>query len=124
MMNKFLLVAFGVALALGSTSASAADLKRGEKVFKKCKACHSLKPGKKKVGPSLHGVIGEKAAGMKGYKYSKAMKGANLTWDDKTLDGYLTKPKKFLKGTKMSFSGLKKQADRDNVIAYIKEKTK
>ncbi|NKB57780.1 MAG: c-type cytochrome [Alphaproteobacteria bacterium] len=123
-MRKSLLVAFGLALALGSTSASAADANAGKKVFKKCKACHSLKPGKKKVGPTLHGVLGNKAAGMKGYKYSKAMKAADITWDDKTLDAYLTKPKKFLKGTKMSFAGLKKQKDRDNVIAYIKENTK
>ncbi len=123
-MKKSLLIAFGLAVALGSTSASAADLKAGAKVFKKCKACHSLKPGKKKVGPTLHGVIGSKAAGMKKFKYSKAMKGSAITWDDKTLDAFLKKPKKFLKGTKMSFAGLKKQKDRDNVIAYIKDKTK
>jgi cytochrome c len=61
---------------------------------------------------------------VKGYKYSKAMKKADITWDDKTLDAYLTKPKKFLKGTKMTFVGLKKKKDRDNVIAYIKDKTK
>jgi cytochrome c len=124
MMRKILLVAFGLALALGSTSASAADLKAGAKIFKKCKACHSLKAGKKKVGPSLHGVLGNKAAGMKKFKYSKAMKKADITWDDKTLDAFLKKPKKFLKGTKMSFAGLKKQKDRDNVIAYIKENAK
>ncbi len=106
-MKKSLLLAFGLALALGSTSATAADLKAGKKIFKKCKACHSLKAGKKKVGPSLNDVLGKKAAQVKGFKYSKAMKKADITWDDATLDAYLTKPKKFLKGTKMAFVGLK-----------------
>ena len=124
MKKTLLLLAVGLALTLGNTAASAADVEAGKKVFKKCKACHSLKAGKKKVGPSLHGVIGDKSAQMKGYKYSKAMKKADITWDDATLDAYLTKPKKFLKGTKMSFAGLKKKKDRDNVIAYIKATAK
>lgn len=123
-MKNTLLLAFGLALALGSASASAADVEAGKKVYKKCKACHSLQAGKKKVGPSLHGVMGNKAGQMKGYKYSKAMKKADITWDDASLDAYLTKPKKFLKGTKMAFAGLKKKKDRDNVIAYIKANTK
>lgn len=123
-MKKVFLLAAGLALALGSTTASAADVEAGKKVFKKCKACHSLKPGKKKVGPSLNGVLGNKAGKMKGFKYSKAMKKADITWDDTSLDAYLTKPRKFLKGTRMSFAGLKKKKDRDNVIAYIKANTK
>ncbi|MEC9154050.1 MAG: cytochrome c family protein [Pseudomonadota bacterium] len=123
-MKKMFLIAAGLALALGSTNASAADVEAGKKIFKKCKACHSLNPGKKKVGPSLHGVIGNKAGKMKGFKYSKAMKKAEITWDDASLDSYLTKPRKFLKGTRMSFAGLKKKKDRDNVIAYIKANTK
>jgi cytochrome c2 len=123
-MTKFLAIAFGLALSLSSASASAADVKAGKKIFNKCKACHSLVAGTKKVGPSLHGVLGNNAGQMAKFKYSKAMKKADITWDDKSLDAFLTKPKKFLKGTKMSFAGLKKQKDRDNVIAYIKEKTK
>ncbi len=124
-MRKVLLLAFGLAIALGSANAMAAgDAKKGAKIFKKCKACHSMKKGKKKVGPTLYGIVGAKAAGMKKFKYSKAMRGADITWDEKTLDAFLAKPKKFLKGTKMSFRGLKKQADRDNVIAYIMEKSK
>ena len=123
-MMKSLLLAFGLTLALGGTPASAADLDAGKKVYKKCKACHSLKAGKKKVGPSLHGVLGNKAGQVKGFKYSKAMKAADITWDDASLDAFLTKPKKFLKKTKMSFVGLKKKKDRDNVIAYIKANAK
>ena len=123
-MMKSLLLALGLVLSFGGATAYAGDIDAGKKVFKKCKACHSLKPGKKKVGPTLHGVIGNKAAQMKGYKYSKAMKKADITWDSASLHAYLEKPKKFLKGTKMSFAGLKKKKDRDNVIAYIKENTK
>ena len=102
----------------------AADAAKGKKVFGKCKACHSLKAGKRKIGPSLHGVFGRKAGTAKKFRFSKAMKGSNVVWDEKTLDEYLTKPRKFIPKTKMVFSGLKKKSDRDNLIAYLKEATK
>ena len=123
-MRNSLLLAFGLAVALGSVSASAADVNAGKKVFNKCKACHSLKEGTKKVGPSLFGIVGKKSGQMEGYHYSKAMKNADITWDEKTLDEYLTKPRNFVKGTKMTFPGLKKAEDRANVIAYLKEHAK
>lgn len=123
-MNKPLLLAIGLGLAIIGPSASAADINAGEKVFKKCKACHSLQPGKKKVGPSLYGVVGRKSGTLEGFKFSKAMKNADITWDEKTLDEYLTKPRAYVKGTRMAFVGLKKGEDRENVIAYIKEKSK
>lgn len=115
-----------VALAfvlLGAPAASAAgDAAKGQKVFKKCAACHSLKPGKKKVGPSLHGVIGRTAGTGEGYKYSKAMKAygeSGVVWGPETLDAYLTAPRKVVKGTKMTFPGLKKEQDRADIIAYL-----
>jgi len=120
-MRKIFLLAFGAALVLGAPSAMAGDPVAGKKIFKKCKACHTLKAGKKKIGPSLFGVIGRKAGTAKKFKYSKAMRKSDVTWDDASLDAFLKKPKKYMKGTRMSFPGLKKQADRDNVIAYIKE---
>ena len=123
-MRNVLLLAFGAVLTFGTPPASAADLAAGEKVFKKCLACHSLEAGKKKVGPSLHGIIGSPAAAMKGFKYSDAMKNSGLTWDEATLDSYLENPKAFLKGNRMAFPGLKKPDDRENVIAYIKENGK
>jgi cytochrome c len=113
------LVVTGGLLVAGS--ASAGDAANGEKVFKKCKACHSLEAGKNKVGPSLAGIVGAKAGSVEGYKYSKAMAGSDVVWDDANLDAYLTKPKDFMKGTKMSFAGLKKEEDRADVIEYLKQ---
>ena len=97
------------------------DAAAGEKVYKKCKACHSMEEGKNKVGPHLHGVVGRAAGAVEGYKYSEALAGSGLTWDEATLDQYLAKPKDLVPKTKMAFPGLKKEADRQNVIAYIKE---
>ena len=117
----FITTAAFLALA-GQTAAIAADAAKGEKVFKKCKACHNVDKEKNKVGPHLVGIMGRKAGALEGFKYSKAMKGADLVWDDTTLDQFLEKPKKFMKGTKMAFPGLKKQEDRENVIEYMKSK--
>ena len=114
---------FSAALAVMVTvgSAEAGDEKKGAKVFKKCKACHTIKEGgKNKVGPNLYGIVGRKAAQVKGYKYSKAMKASDVTWDEATLDKFLTKPKKMMKKTKMAFSGLKKEKQRADLIAYLK----
>ena len=112
-------VILGVGL---SSSAMAGDAALGEKVFKKCKACHVVDKEKHKTGPHLVNVIGRTAGTAEGYKkYSKAMKNSGIVWDDETLNGYLEKPKKYLKGTRMAFAGLKKEEDRANVIAYLKQ---
>lgn len=103
--------------------AKAEDSVAGKKIFKKCAVCHSVKPGKKKVGPSLFGVFGRAAGTVKGFRFSPAMKakGADgLVWNEEALDEWLTKPKKFVPKTRMAFSGLKKKGHRENVIAYLK----
>ena len=124
-MNRLIAISLACGLALTlSGQASAADAAKGKRVFNKCKACHSLKPGKKRIGPSLHGIFGRTSGTAKKFKYSKAMKKAAIVWDDKTMDQYIKKPRKFVKGTKMAFPGLKKQKDRDNLIAYLKKVTK
>ena len=112
-------IVLGVGL---SSSAMAGDAALGEKVFKKCKACHVVDKEKHKTGPHLVNIIGRTAGTAEGYKkYSKAMKNSGIVWDDETLNGYLEKPKKYLKGTRMAFAGLKKEKDRANVIAYLKQ---
>ena len=99
----------------------AGDIDAGAKVFKKCKACHWADKKKNKTGPHLVGIIGRTAGSLESYKkYSKAMKASGIVWDETTLTDYLRAPKKYLKGTKMAFAGLKKDADIENVIAYLK----
>ena len=114
-------LALALAAALGSGAALAeGDAAKGEKVFKKCKVCHTFDPGKKKIGPHLKGIVGRKAGAVEGYKYSKAMAESDITWDEASLDEFLTKPKAFVKKTKMSFAGLKKEDQRADLIAYLK----
>ena len=116
------------ALALTGMAGSAlaeGDAAAGEKIFKKCKACHKVGDGAKNgVGPMLNGIVGNEIASVEGFekKYSKAFmakKDEGLVWTEEVLDAYLTKPKKYIKGTKMTFPGLKKEADRANVIAHL-----
>jgi cytochrome c len=116
-----LLAAAVVSIGLSST-AMAGDPALGEKVFKKCKACHVVDSDKNKTGPHLVNIMGRQAGSVEGFtKYSKAIKESGIVWDEATLDGFLEKPKAYLKGTRMAFAGLKKEEDRANVIAYLKQ---
>ncbi|PHQ68883.1 MAG: cytochrome c family protein [Sneathiella sp.] len=118
---KFAAIGLSLALIFSAASAFAdGDAAKGKKVFKKCKACHTIKKdGKNKIGPNLFGVVGRKSASVEGFKYSKAMKAADLTWDDDNLQKYLTKPRKFIPKNKMSFAGIKKESQREDLIAYL-----
>ncbi len=117
------MIALGVIGVLSVSSSLAladGDPAKGKKVFNKCKACHTVESGgKDKIGPNLFGVVGKTAGTKEGYKYSPAMVESGLTWDVETLDKYLTKPKALVKKTKMTFAGLKKEKDRENIIAYL-----
>tara|TARA_B100001057_G_scaffold465858_1_gene522385 strand:- start:99 stop:638 length:540 start_codon:yes stop_codon:yes gene_type:complete len=96
------------------------DLTVGEKVFKKCAACHSIvKGGKNNIGPALYNVVGRKVGVVSDYKYSKALSEYGKEWTFEELNGYLIKPAKWIKGTKMSFAGLRREADRASVILYL-----
>ena len=98
------------------------DLAVGEKVFKKCAACHSIiKGGKNNIGPALYNVVGRKTGVITDYKYSKALASFDKEWTFEELNGYLIKPAKWIKGTKMAFAGLRKEKDRASVIKYLNE---
>ena len=98
------------------------DIASGEKIFKKCAACHSIiKGGKNAIGPALYNVVGRKVGSVEDYKYSKALAAYEKEWTLEELNGYLTKPAKWIKGTKMAFAGLRKEADRASVIKYLNE---
>lgn len=117
---------------VGSTYAIAeGDAEKGKKVFRKCKACHMVgEKAKNRVGPILNNVVGRTAGTLEGFKFSKAMiaagtdgvewSGGPLVWNDENLTMYLKAPKKSIPKNKMAFAGLKKDADMENVIAYLK----
>ena len=101
--------------------ADAVDVKKGENVYRKCVACHSVKKGARhKIGPNLFGIVDSQSGNAFGYTYSKAMKTANLTWDEATLERFIKNPKKLIKKTKMSFAGIRNYEQRANLIAYLK----
>lgn len=106
-----------------AANAAEGDVAKGEKLFKRCAACHSLEEGKRKVGPSLYGVFGRTSGTLAGFRYSPAMQKAGIVWSEETLDPYLENPRANVKGTKMIFPGLKKPQDRADVIAYLKANT-
>ena len=98
------------------------DVETGIKVFKKCSACHSItKGGKNKIGPALYNVVGRKVGGVSDYKYSKALVSYEKEWTFEELNGFLIKPAKWIKGTKMAYAGLRKEKDRASVIKYLNE---
>ena len=98
------------------------DITTGEKVFKKCAACHSIvKGGKNNIGPALYNVVGRDVGAIGDYKYSKALAAYGKAWTFEELNGYLLKPAKWIKGTKMAFAGLRKEKDRASVILYLNQ---
>ncbi len=108
-------VDIGALMAIG-------DLAVGEKVFKKCAACHSIiKGGKNNIGPALYNVVGRQIGSVNDYKYSKALSEYGKEWTFEELNGYLIKPAKWIKGTKMAFAGLRKEKDRASVILYLNQ---
>lgn len=116
------LVPIAAILAAGPSFAEG-DAAAGKKVYNKCKACHALEAGKKKIGPSLHGIFGRTAGSVEGYKYSSAMKDSGVVWTEENIAAYMEKPKEFIAGNKMAFPGLKKEQQRADLIAYLKEAT-
>ncbi len=111
-------------LILTVSAASAADAEKGKLVFNQCKACHSVEAGQNKIGPSLHGLFGRKSGTVEGFRYSKAMEDAGIVWDAAKLDAYVADPKGTIPNNRMTYVGLRKPTDRENLIEYLKQATK
>ena len=98
------------------------DVNAGEQIFKKCAACHSINQGgANKIGPALYNVVGRKIGGVADYKYSKAFVEYGKEWNFEELNGFLIKPSKWIKGTKMAYAGLRKEEDRASIIKYLNQ---
>ncbi|MFO1426108.1 MAG: cytochrome c family protein [Steroidobacteraceae bacterium] len=131
-MNRRIEAMLAMVMALGSVAAlaqapaaGAPDLKRGKLLFIQCRACHELQEGlPHKVGPNLFAAIGAKAASLDDFNYSAALRGANLTWDEATLDRWIEKPSAVVPGNAMAFAGVANPKDRAALIAYILAETR
>lgn len=110
----FLLTCAGAAHAQG-------DPEKGEKAFNKCKACHAVEEEKNRIGPHLVGIFGRPAGSVEGFKYSDAMKGSGIVWDDDTIAAYLKDPKGYIPGNRMPFAGLRKDDEIADLLAYLHE---
>lgn len=106
-------------IALPATARQAAPAAAGKTAFAPCAACHGVAPGQKKIGPTLHGVVGRKIGGVPGYAYSTAMKGKAGNWTPAALDAYLADPRGNVPGTKMIYPGIKDPAKRAAIVAYL-----
>jgi len=122
-MKTALAGALSLAVSLAAFPAAAdGDPEKGKKVFRRCQACHTLKEGQHRLGPSLVGIFGRKAGSVEGFnRYSPAMKDSGIVWNEENLHKYLENPKDFIPGNRMAFPGLPNKEDRDNVIAYLKQ---
>lgn len=115
--------AVAVALLLHALPAAAADLAKGEQLWRKCASCHTLDAnGRNRAGPRLHGVFGRVAGSVPDYSYSEALKKSGIVWNDSTLDAYIKDAEAFVPGTKM-YGGLSQDTDREDLLAFLRGAT-
>jgi len=122
-MKSALAAALSAATMLAALPAAAdGDPEEGKKVFRQCQACHTMKKGQHRLGPSLVGIVGREAGSVDGFgRYSPAMKDSDVVWNEENLHKYLENPKDFIPGNRMAFPGVSNKEDRENVIAYLKQ---
>lgn len=103
---------------------SGGDTVKGKRLFNRCRACHNLTAtARTRIGPNLNDLFGRAAGKQEGYKYSKALGAAEFVWTEQNLDEWLAQPRTFLPGNKMAFAGLRKEQDRKDLMAYLREAT-
>ena len=120
-MRRFAAVSAVVLLAFAAAPARAADAAEGQKAFQRqCAACHNDKAeGPRKLGPTLFGLIGRKTGAVEGFRYTEANKNAGWTWSPEKLEEYLKAPQQVIKGTNMAYAGVRNEAERANIVAYL-----
>jgi cytochrome c len=117
-MKRITLLSVAVTGALLFSSAYA-DVKRGEKLFEECRACHTVEGGTSSVGPDLHGVFGRRAGALEDFRYSPALKKSGITWSRQTLDTYVADPQKAVPANRMPYGGMPEAKDRADLLDYL-----
>ncbi len=109
-----------IGMALVATGAAAQDAAAGKALYEACSPCHKLAPASSELGPTLIGIVGRRAGTRDDFRYSRALRGAQIVWDETALDAFLADPQAFVAGTRMPFSGIPDRAARANLIAFLK----
>jgi cytochrome c len=118
--SLFLALLFPLASLLSLSAQAKGDASHGSTVFaEECASCHSVHPGKNKVGPSLYGVAGRKAGELDNFAYSQALKNSGFQWTEETIEAFIAAPQKVIPGSKMPYGGLADAHSRDDLAAYL-----
>ena len=117
-MKRTILISVAITGAFVFGSAHA-DIKRGEKLFEECRACHTIEGGAGSVGPDLHGVFGRRAGALEDFRYSPALKKSGITWSRQTLDAYVADPQKAVPANRMPYAGMPEAKDRADLLEYL-----
>ena len=121
--QAFAILAMTASTAIPAT-AQEEDVAEGERLFQRvCATCHSLEEGRNLVGPSQHDVVGREAAMVEGFRYSPAMQEADITWVPEEIKAFIEAPREYLPGTRMAFTGVRDEEDRDAIVAYLAAET-
>jgi cytochrome c len=110
-------------LAGGSAAQAEGDPAAGQRVYNTCRACHVVDQEQNRVGPHLVGIFGREAGAVEGFNYSPALKESGIVWDDDSIAAYVADPRGFIPGNRMAFAGVRREADIENLLAYLREAT-